>query len=102
MRHRAKLNPDVFNPTVIGISPLGNNQKDQTEFPNTQPVVPGQREVPLVYDSVSGTYCSPLDKVNMEERLAGLEVARLTNDDQRFLGAAGFVNGPTDPTTTQV
>lgn len=63
---------------------------------------PGKREVPLVYDSITGTYCSPLDKVNQEERLAGIEVARLTLEDQRFLSAAGFVPGPNIPSTTQI
>jgi hypothetical protein len=64
--------------------------------------VPGEREVPLVYDSITGTYCSPLDRVNQEERLAGLEVARLTLEDQEFLSKAGFVPGPQIPSTTQI
>lgn len=109
------LNPDAFNPTVIGLSPLGNNQKDvgisynpvgvfndlnvQFNDPNctfngllTIIGTNGQvREVPLVYDPISGTYSAPLSKVNQEERLEGLEVARLTQEDQRFLGAAGWI-----------
>lgn len=106
---------DPYNPRLIGLSPLGNNQKDigisytntatfndlQTIFNDASVQFNGQvqingtngevREVPLVYDSITGTYCAPLSKVNQEERLEGLEVARLTQEDQRFLGAAGFI-----------
>jgi hypothetical protein len=64
--------------------------------------VPGEREVPLVYDSITGTYCAPLSRVNQEERLEGLEVARLTQEDQTFLSKAGFVPGPNTPSTTEV
>lgn len=51
------------------------------------------REVPVVYDSISGTWVAPLSKVNQEEREMGLEVARLTMEDQTFLGAIGYNTG---------
>jgi hypothetical protein len=53
------------------------------------------REVPVVYDPISGTWIAPLSKVNQEEREMGLEVARLTMEDQTFLGAIGYNNGDT-------
>jgi allophanate hydrolase subunit 1 len=99
------LNPDPFNPRLVGLSPLGNNSVEQQANPGDAPIDPtdtAPREVPLVYDPITGTYCTPLDKVNQEERLAGIEVARLTNEDQRFLSAAGFVPGPNIPSTTQI
>lgn len=84
-----------FNPRMIGLSPLGTNLADERpSLPVGYPYVMDSdtpREVPLVFDSITGTYCAPLDKTNQEERLQGLEVARLTNEDQRFLGAAGFI-----------
>lgn len=97
------LNPDPFNPTVIGISPLGNNSVEAQTSPIDAPVTDtAPREVPVVFDPITGTYCAKLSKVNQEERLEGLEVARLTNDDQRFLSAAGFVPGPNIPSTTEI
>jgi len=48
------------------------------------------REVPVVFDPISGTFSHQLSKTNMEEREMGIEVARLTMQDQTFLGAAGY------------
>ena len=103
------MSKDPFNPTVIGLSPLGNNQADVgISYQDSNGAVPSndvntlsdgalpgtdgqQREVPLVFDSITGTYSAPLSKVNQEERLMGLEVASLTQEDQRFLSACGFI-----------
>ena len=86
------MSKDPFNPTVIGLSPLGNNSVEAQTSPIDAPVTDTtEREVPLVFDPITGTYCAKLSKVNQEERLEGLEVARLTSEDQRFLGAAGFI-----------
>lgn len=49
------------------------------------------RTVPLVLDHVTGTYSAKLSKVNQEERLAGVEVARITQEDQSFLARAGYL-----------
>lgn len=48
------------------------------------------RTVPLVRDPVTGTYSAKLSKVNQEERLEGIEVALITQDDQSFLARAGY------------
>lgn len=48
------------------------------------------RGVPLVLDPVTGTYSAKLSKVNQEERIAGIEVARITMEDQSFLARAGW------------
>lgn len=84
------MSNDVFNPTVIGLSALGNNSVEGTGAGETPITDTSVREVPLVFDPITGTYCAKLSKVNQEERLAGLEVARLTNDDQTFLAKAGY------------
>lgn len=75
------MSKDAFNPTVIGLSALGNNVLNSSNE---------EREVPLVFDPITGTYCAKLSKVNQEERLHGLEVANLTTDDQTFLAKAGY------------
>lgn len=80
-----------FNPRVIGLSPLGNNQVEGTGPGETPITDTSTREVPLVYDSITGLWVAPLDKTNQEERLMGLEVARLTMEDQSFLARAGYV-----------
>lgn len=83
--------PDAFNPQVIGLSPLGNNLVQGTgpgETPITSTVA---TEVPLVVDPVTGTYSAKLSKVNQEERLEGIEVARITMNDQSFLARAGYL-----------
>lgn len=49
------------------------------------------RGVPLVYDSITGTWSAKLSKANQEDREIGLEVARLTNEDQSFLARAGYI-----------
>lgn len=49
------------------------------------------RTVPLVLDPVTGTYSAKLSKVNQEERLEGIEVALITQDDQSFLARAGWL-----------
>ncbi len=49
------------------------------------------RTVPLVLDPVTGTYSAKLSKVNQEERLEGIEVARITLEDQSFLARAGWL-----------
>jgi hypothetical protein len=84
------MSKDVFNPTVSGISALGNNQREGTGKGQTPITDTSVREVPLVFDPITGTYSAKLSKVNQEERLAGLEVARLTNEDISFLSRAGF------------
>ena len=82
--------PDAFNPQVIGLSPLGNNLVQGTgpgETPITSTVA---TEVPLVHDPITGTYSAKLSKVNQEERVAGIEVALRTQEDQSFLARAGY------------
>lgn len=49
------------------------------------------RTVPLVLDPVTGTWSAKLSKVNQEERLAGIEVALITQVDQSFLARAGWL-----------
>ncbi len=49
------------------------------------------RTVPLVLDPVTGTYSAKLSKVNQEERLEGIEIARITMEDQSFLARAGWL-----------
>ncbi len=49
------------------------------------------RTVPLVLDPVTGTYSAKLSKVNQEERLEGIEIARITQDDQSFLARSGWL-----------
>lgn len=63
-----------------------------TEYSVSDTGVPysATRTVPLVLDPVTGTWSAKLSKVNQEERLAGIEVARLTQDDQSFLARAGY------------
>lgn len=91
---------DPFNPRIIGLSPLGNNlqpvggQGFLVDGFLSEGFLDGQdqseREVPLVFDPITGTWCAKLSKVNQEDRLVGLEVAQLTNEDQTFLSRAGF------------
>lgn len=83
--------PDPFKPQVIGLSALGNNLVPATgdgDTPIGDDTAP--TEVPLVFDPITGTWCAKLSKVNQEEILVGLEVARLSNEDQMFLGQAGY------------
>ena len=82
--------PDPLNPQIIGLSPLGNNFVQGTGPGDTPIDNTAEQEVPLVFDPITGTYCAKLSKVNQEDRLVGLEVARLTNDDQSFLARAGY------------
>lgn len=49
------------------------------------------RTVPLVLDPITGTWSAKLSKVNQEERVAGIEVARLILEDQSFLARAGYL-----------
>lgn len=49
------------------------------------------RTVPLVLDPVTGTWSAKLSKVNQEERLEGIEIARITMEDQSFLARAGWL-----------
>lgn len=49
------------------------------------------RNVPLVLDPVTGTWSAKLSKVNQEERIAGVEVALRTQEDQSFLARAGYL-----------
>lgn len=85
------MSKDPFNPTVIGLSPLGNNSVEGTGDGDTPITDTSTREVPLVYDPITGTYCAKLSKVNQEDRLTGLEIARRTNEDQDFLAKAGYL-----------
>jgi hypothetical protein len=48
------------------------------------------REVPVVFDPISGTWSHQLSRTNQQEREMGIEVARLTMEDQTFLAAVGF------------
>ena len=48
------------------------------------------REVPLVYDSISGTWVAKLSRVNQEDREVGIDVAKRSMEDQRFLSSIGF------------
>lgn len=86
------MSKDVFNPTIIGISPLGNNQIEGTGPGETPITNTDEGPVPLVYDSITGTWCAELSRVNQEDRLVGLEIANVTMEDQRFLGQAGWIN----------
>ncbi len=63
-----------------------------TEYSVTDAGVPYSqtRTVPLVLDPVTGTWSAKLSKVNQEERLAGIEVALITQADQSFLARAGW------------
>ncbi len=49
------------------------------------------RSVPLVLDPITGTYSAKLSKVNQEERVEGVEIARITQEDQSFLARAGYI-----------
>ena len=81
----------LLNARLMGQSPLGNNSIEGTA-PGHAPVTEtAPREVPLVFDSVTGTYSSKLSRVNQEDRLVGIDVANQTADDQRFLGACGYI-----------
>lgn len=82
--------PDPFKPQMIGNSPLGNNFVQGTGPGDTPITDTTEQDVPLVFDPITGTYCAKLSKVNQEDREVGLEVARLTNDDQAFLARAGY------------
>lgn len=83
--------PDPLNPQVIGLSPLGNNFVQGTGSGDTPITDTTEQGVPLVFDPITGTYCAKLSKVNQEDREVGLEVARLTSEDQAFLGRAGYI-----------
>jgi hypothetical protein len=85
------MSRDPLNPTIIGASPLGNNSVESTGNGDTPIEDTSVREVPLVFDSITGTWCAKLSKVNQEDRLTGLEIARLTNEDQTFLAKAGYI-----------
>lgn len=83
--------PDPFNPRVIGFSALGNNSVEGTDDGHTPITDTDTREVPLVFDTITGTWCAKLSKTNQEDREVGLEVARVTNEDQSFLARAGYI-----------
>lgn len=83
--------PDPQNPQVIGLSPLGNNFVQGTGPGDTPITDTTEQAVPLVFDPITGLYEAKLSKVNQEDREVGLEVARLTNEDQAFLGRAGYI-----------
>lgn len=48
------------------------------------------REVPVVFDPISGSWSDKLSRTNQEEREMGIEVANLSNDDQTFLTSVGY------------
>lgn len=82
--------PDPFNPRIVGFSALGNNQIEGTDDGHAPVTETEAREVPLVFDTITGTWCAKLSKTNQEDREVGLEVARLTNEDQSFLARIGY------------
>lgn len=83
-------NEKMLNERVMGVSPLGNNSVEATA-PGHAPVDDATpREVPLVYDSVSGTWVSKISRVNQEDRLVDIDKAKASMDDQRFLSSIGF------------
>ena len=49
------------------------------------------KEVPLVYDTLTGTWIAKLSRVNQEDREVGIDVAKKSMDDQRFLSSIGFI-----------
>ena len=81
----------LLNARLIGLSPLGNNSIEGTDPSHADATETSPREVPLVFDSITGTYSSKLSRVNQEDRVVGIDVAVKTSDDQRFLGACGFI-----------
>lgn len=84
------MSKDVFNPESIGLSPLGNNSVEATAPGHAAVTDATPREVPLYFDPITGNWLAELSKINQEDRVVSLEVARLTNEDQTFLGKVGF------------
>lgn len=51
------------------------------------------REVPVVYDEITNTYCSEVSREDQRSREVSLENARKSNDDLAFLKQVGFMGG---------
>lgn len=83
-------NEQLLNTRVMGISPLGNNSVEGTDPGHAAVDDATPREVPLVYDVISGTWLAKLSRVNQEDRLVDIDVAKKSMDDQRFLSSIGF------------
>lgn len=80
----------VMNARAIGSSPLGNNSIEGTADGHAAATETTPREVPLVFDSISGTWVSKLSRVNQEDREVDIEKANRSLEDQRFLRSIGF------------
>ena len=83
-------NEKLLNARVIGSSPLGNNSIEATTDGHATATETTPREVPLVYDKITGTWVAKLSRVNQEDREVGIDVAKKSMDDQRFLSSIGF------------
>jgi hypothetical protein len=83
-------NEQMLNARVIGASPLGNNSVEGTAPGHASVDDATPRDVPLVYDSISGTWVAKLSRVNQEDRNVDIDKAKAAMDDQRFLSSVGF------------
>lgn len=82
-----------ITPISFAFSPLGNNSVEGTA-PGHAPVSDATpREVPVVYDPITGTYSHEISKEDQENREISLENARKSNEDISFLKQVGFTGG---------
>lgn len=81
-----------FEPDIVqGISPLGCNAVEGTSDADAAVRDETVRNVPLVYDPISGQYVAEIAAQEQQDRLTDLENAQGHVDEQRFLAQAGFV-----------
>lgn len=83
-------NEQFLNERVMGASPLGNNSVEGTAPGHAAVSDATPREVPLVYDTLTSTWVAKLSRVNQEDREVGIDVAKRSMEDQRFLSSIGF------------
>lgn len=85
-----KTMSNPITPISIGFSALGNNSVEGTAPGHAAVDDATPREVPLVYDSITGSWCSVISKEDQENREISLANARKSIEDIEFIKKVGF------------
>lgn len=79
-----------LNPTSFGFSALGNNSVEGTAPGHASVDDATPREVPLVFDKITNTWCSEISREDQVNREISLDLARQSNEDLEFIKKVGF------------
>lgn len=88
----AKLG-SASNPRLVTVAPLGNNSVEGSAPGHATPTDTTPRDVPVVFDDFTGQYIAKLSHQNQVDREKSLELARIQNEDIRFLRQVGYQGG---------